>query len=241
LAVLAVISYSVENSTETTLDLKNPTSTTRKRPLMNLHYLLKNDSVSRSRTARRALQRSKKPSDDWRRLAKPPGRLPNSKKPSLDLKIDITVLEDRPDGPVVEAVNEDAEGMDVNANVDGVNDVEKHADLDLEEDEAEEDASQRDEEAQPIDDAGEGEDDLLTLKEKEMVTKTRNKISRLRSNKKTRTKTKMRMRKSHRPRRPRRPGDRASNHRDEALDVLASIEPKFATHENGYMLRKWRF
>jgi len=110
LAVLAVISDSVENSTETTLDLKNPISTTRKAPTHEPpYYLPKNDSVSRSRTARRALQRSKKPSDDWRRLAKLPGRLPNSKKPSLDLK--ITVLEDRPDEPVVEAVNEDTEGI----------------------------------------------------------------------------------------------------------------------------------
>jgi len=190
LAALAVIADSVENNTETTLDLKDTTislsSSTRKSPAHE-HSLPATSSssvvveatpaVSRSRTAspdnsgdeeltepqptyrsrrttRRAPPRSKKPSDDWRRLVKAPVRPPNSKKLSVDLNIDTT-LDDVPDEPAVEAVNDDTEAMDV----EDVNDGEKNADLDMEDDEADEEVSQPDEDAQPIDDAGEGDDE----------------------------------------------------------------------------------
>ncbi len=58
------------------------------------------------RATRRAPPRSKKSSDDWRRLVKPPVWPPNSKKLSIDLNID-TALDDTPDEPAVEAVNGD--------------------------------------------------------------------------------------------------------------------------------------
>jgi hypothetical protein len=74
------------------------------------------------RTTRRAPPRSKKPSDDWRRLVNPPVRSPNSKKLSINLKI-ITTLNEEPDKPVVEPVNTDIEEMDVD-DVDEVNDAE---------------------------------------------------------------------------------------------------------------------
>ncbi len=143
LAALAVIADSVENNTETTLDLKNTTiissPTAKKSPVHEPPLLATSTSssgveatpaASRSRTAspdnsdrdeeltelqptyrtKRATRppRSKKPSD-WRRLGKPPARLPHYKKPSLDLKID-TALDDTPGEPVVEAVNGDTEG-----------------------------------------------------------------------------------------------------------------------------------
>jgi hypothetical protein len=59
----------------------------------------------------------------------------HSKKPSLDLKID-TALDDTPDEVVVEAVNGDTEEMEVDP--DEANDVEKSADLEAEEEEADE-------------------------------------------------------------------------------------------------------
>jgi hypothetical protein len=72
---------------------------------------------------------------EWRRLVKPP----SSKKPSLDFNIDATLV-DTPDEPVVEAVNCHTEDMEVeadaDADVDEVNDVEKNADLEAEEDES---------------------------------------------------------------------------------------------------------
>ena len=85
-------------------------------------------------------------------------RSPNPKKLSLDLKIN-TALDDTLDEPVVEAVTGDTEGMDVDADADEVNDADKNADLEAEEDEAEEEVSQPDEEAQPVEDAGEGDDE----------------------------------------------------------------------------------
>jgi len=74
----------------------------------------------------------------------------------LDLNIDTAL--DILDEPVVEAVNGDPEGMDVDADVDELNDAEKNAGLDAEEDKAEEEVSQQDEEAQPIEDP-EGDDE----------------------------------------------------------------------------------
>ena len=72
---------------------------------------------------------------EWKRLVKPL----SSKKPSLDFKIDATLV-DTPDEPVVEAVNCDTEDVEVEADADAdmdeVNDVEKNADLEAEEDEA---------------------------------------------------------------------------------------------------------
>jgi len=107
---------------------------------------------------RDAPPRSKNPSDDWRRLVEPPIRPPNSKKLFIDLKID-TALEDTPSEPAVETVNDDMEGMDVDPDVEEVDDVEKNVDLEVEDDEADEESSQQDEDAQPIDDAGEGDDE----------------------------------------------------------------------------------
>jgi hypothetical protein len=129
LAVLAVISDFVGNSTETTLDLKNPTSTTRKAPTHEPPYYL--------------LKKRERLDAHYRDLRSPRtigGGLPSRqevapfKKAVARSEDDITVFEDRPDEPVVEAVNEDTEGMDVDANVDEVNDAEKNADLDVEED-----------------------------------------------------------------------------------------------------------
>ncbi len=76
--------------------------------------------------------------------------LPNlnpAKKLSIDLKIDNDALDDTPDEPAVEAINNTKEGMDVNPDVEGVNDGEKNADLDVEEDEADEEVSQQDKDA----------------------------------------------------------------------------------------------
>jgi hypothetical protein len=82
--------------------------------------------------------------DDWRRLVKPPVRSPNPKKLSIDLKID-TVLRTTPNEPVVELITADTEDMEVDPDVpdvDEVNNVEKDADPEIEEDEADEEASQ---------------------------------------------------------------------------------------------------
>jgi hypothetical protein len=108
------------------------------------------------RAMRRAPPRSKKSSDDWRWLGKPPVWLANSNKLSLDLKLD-TALDDIHDEPIIGAVNGDTEGMDIDADMDEVNDVEKNPDLEAEEDEAEEEVSQQDEETQPIEGPGEGD------------------------------------------------------------------------------------
>jgi hypothetical protein len=190
LAALAAIADSVENTTETVLELKNLSTLPQKSPIRDPPSATNASSsaevtldASRSRTlspdnsdgdeeatepqpaysrnkrtTRRAPPRSRKASEDWRRLGKPPARMPNSKKPSVDLKIDTT-LDVTSDRPVVEAINDDAEAMEVDADPDEVNDTEKNADLEVEEEEAEEEASQHDEEAQPIEDAGEVEDD----------------------------------------------------------------------------------
>lgn len=69
----------------------------------------------------------------------------NSNKLSLDLKID-TALDDIADEPIVEAGNGDTKGMDVDADMDEVNKVEKNPDLEAEEDEAEEGVSHQDKE-----------------------------------------------------------------------------------------------
>jgi outer membrane lipoprotein SlyB len=58
---------------------------------------------------------------------------------------------------IVGAVNGDTEGMDIDADMDEVNKVEKNPDLEAEEDEADEEVSQQDEEAQPIECPGEGD------------------------------------------------------------------------------------
>ena len=60
------------------------------------------------------------------------------------------------DTPIIGAVNDDTKGMDVDVDV---ADLEGNADLEVEEDEADEEVSQQDEEAQPIKDAGEGDDE----------------------------------------------------------------------------------
>ena len=190
LAALAMIANSVENNTETTLDLKNtiiPPLSTRKSPVNEPSLPATGTSsvveaatptASRSRTVspdnsgeeltepqptyrsrrptRRAPLRSKKPSDDWRQLVKPLVRSPNSKKLTIDLKFD-TKLEGTES--TVETINDDTEGMDVDADMEDINDAEKNAVLEVEDDEVNEAASQQDDDAQPIDDAGEGDDE----------------------------------------------------------------------------------
>jgi len=77
---------------------------------------------------------------------------------SIDLNID-SALDDTPDEPAVEAVNGGTEEMDVDLDVEDVNDAEKNTDLEVEDDEADEEISQQDKDAQPIDDANEGDDE----------------------------------------------------------------------------------
>lgn len=187
LAALAVIADSVENVSETAIELNHAISTARKSPIHEPSLLAVNTSgveaildASRSRTpspensdkddepaepqpahrnkrvTRRAPARTKKASDDWRRLTKPV-RSPNSKKPSLELKID-TSLNDTPDEPPVEAINDDTEEMEVDTYPTEADDGEKNNDLEVEEDEAE-DVSEHEEDAQPIEDVGEGDDE----------------------------------------------------------------------------------
>jgi hypothetical protein len=112
--------------------------------------LTESQPIYRSKRATRpAPPRSKKPSDDWRELIKPPVRSPNEEL-SIDLKID-TALDDTPDGLIVGAVNVDTKGMDVDADMEDLSEVD--------EDEAEEEVSQQDEEAQPVEDVSEGDDE----------------------------------------------------------------------------------
>jgi hypothetical protein len=59
-------------------------------------------------------------------LAKPPVWSVIFNKLSLDLKID-TALDDITDEPILEAGNGDTRGMDADANVDEVNEVEKNS------------------------------------------------------------------------------------------------------------------
>jgi hypothetical protein len=95
------------------------------------------------------------------RTVKPPVRSPNPKKLCIDLKIDASLNNTPANEPVVEPVTADTEDMEVDPDmdVDEVNDVEKNADPEIEEDEADEEVSQPDEEPQLTEDAGEEDDD----------------------------------------------------------------------------------
>ncbi len=93
----------------------------------------------------------------------------NYSTPRNHLFDDIT-LKDSTDEPMVEAVNGDTEGMDVDGDAE---ETEKNADLEVEEEEekVEEEASQHDEEAQPLKMLVKESISLPTLKRKGMVTK----------------------------------------------------------------------
>ena len=170
---------------------------------------------------------------------KPPVRSPNTKKLSIDLKI-VTSLDDAPDEPVVESVTADIEEMDVDAEVDDVNDVVKSGDLEAEEDEADKEVSQQDDKAQPTEDAGEVEDEPVDpegegdgdedpeqdLKTNEAENEQENNNDNDNQNENDEEENKEE---------PLPDGDLEDQeiglqpaHRAEALDVLASIELKFA-------------